>query len=132
MKTTSYSFPYQMSLDCRTHRHGCLPLSMCLTSKVVTAASFPLTRLQTIRTYVTLLLTMTVTQIPIESLKMRNQSSILSNFWLSSVVSSSQLTSAFEAWLVSSPISDLLRGNLHTSSRLRVIVVCLEARQRAK
>ena len=122
-----------MSLDYRTHRHGCQPLSMCLTSKVVTAASFPLTHLQMTRTYVTLLLTVTMTRIPIETLMMRNQSSILSNFRLSSVASSSfQLISAFEAWLVSSPISDLLRGNLHTSSRHRVTVVCSMGVQRAK
>ena len=105
---------------------------MCLTSKVVTAASFPLTHLQMTRTYVTLLLTVTMTRIPIETLMMRNQSSILSNFRLSSVASSFQLISAFEAWLVSSPISDLLRGNLHTSSRHRVTVVCSMGVQRAK
>ena len=128
MKTTSYSFPCQMCPDCRTRPHGCLPLSMCLISKVVTAALFPQTRLQTIRTYVTLLLTTTVILSLTRTLMMRNQSSILSNFMISSVV---PLSFAFEEWLASSPISDLLRGNPHTNWRHRERVVCSKGGQRA-
>ena len=125
VKTISYSSPCQMSLDCRTLQHDCQPLSLCLTSKVVTVTSPPRSHYEMTQTYVTSLLTATVpvtlTLTLIQNLMMmRNQSlTSPSNFIPFSVVISSLLNSAFSEWLASSPIFYLSRGSLHTSWRLR-------------
>ena len=128
VKTISYSFPCQMSLDCRTLQRGCRPLSLCLTRTVVTVSLPPRTHILTTRTYATSLLTTTAILTLIQILTMMKRCLSLTS--PSYLMPSSIVALTFLVWLVSSPISNLSRGNLHTSWRLRKTDAYSVARRR--